>query len=72
MKYDEMLLSKYNKTTLTREELSKELSISISTLDRGLEDGSIAIRYIRLGKSSKARYSFPIKNVAYFLEYMAA
>lgn len=72
MKYDEMLLSKYNKVTLTRKELSKELSVSLSTLDKGLEDGSIPIRYLRLGNSSKARYSFPIKNVAYYLEYMAA
>ena len=71
MKYDEILFNKYQKTTLTRKELSQELSISLSTLERSLNDGSLPIRFKRIGDSSKARYVFPLKAVADYLDFTA-
>ena len=71
MKYDEMLFNKYQKTTLTRKEVSQELSISLSTLERSINDGSLPIRFKRIGNSTKAKYVFPIKSVADYLDFAA-
>jgi len=71
MKYDEMLFNKYQKTTLTRKEVSQELSISLSTLERSINDGSLPIRFKRIGNSTKAKYIFPIKSVADYLDFAA-
>lgn len=71
MKYDEMLFNKYQKTTLNRKELSVELSISLSTLERHLNDGTLPIRFKRIGTGPKSRYVFPIKEVSNYLEFAA-
>jgi hypothetical protein len=71
MKYDEMLFTKYNKTTLTRKEVSIELSISLSTLERGLTNGTLPIRFKRIGDSQKSRYVFPIKSLSDYLEFLS-
>jgi predicted DNA-binding transcriptional regulator AlpA len=71
MKYDEMLFSKYQKTTLNRKEVAAELSISLSTLERHLEDGTLPIRFKRIGKGPKSRYVFPIKALSDYLEFAA-
>jgi len=70
MKYDEMLFNKYQKTTLTRKEVAQELSISLSTLERSLNDGSLSIRFKRLGTSQKSRYVFPIKSISDYLNFI--
>lgn len=71
MKYDEMLFNKYQKTTLNRKEVSVELSISLSTLERHINDGTLPIRFKRLGNGPKSRYIFPIKEVSNYLEFAA-
>jgi len=71
MKYDEMLFMKYNKTTLTRKELSEELSISLSTLERQINNDTFPIRHKRMGNSGKAKYVFPLKEVADYLDFAA-
>lgn len=71
MKYDEMLFNKYQKSTLSRKEVAEELSISLSTLQRALDDGSLPIRFKRLGKSQKARLVVPIKSLADYLNFAA-
>lgn len=71
MKYEQMLFDKYRKTTLNRKEVSQELSISVSTLDRHLNDGSLPIRFKRLGNGPKSRYIFPIKEVSNYLEFVS-
>ncbi len=71
MRYDEMLFSKYNKTTLTKKEVANELNISISTLDRALKADELPIPFKRVGDSGKARYIFPIKSVADYLDFVA-
>lgn len=71
MKHDEMLFNKYQKTTLNRKEVAQELSISLSTLERHLNEGSLPIRHKRLGNTAKAKYIFPIKAVADYLDFAA-
>ena len=71
MKYDEMLFNKYQKTTLTRKEVSHELSISLSTLERNLNDGTLPIRYKRIGNGPKSKYIFPLKGLSDYLEFAA-
>lgn len=63
-----LIFQKYNKLTLTRTELAKELSISLSSLDNLMQNNQLPIRYKRLGESQKAKYAFPIQEVANFLE----
>jgi hypothetical protein len=69
MKYDEMLFNKYKKITLTKKEVASELNISVSTLDRCLDN--LPLRFKRIGDSQKAKYIFPLKAVADYLEYVA-
>jgi len=71
MKYDEMLFNKYKKTTLTRKEVSQELSISLSTLERNLDNGTLPIRYKRIGNGPKSKYIFPLKSVSDYLDFAA-
>jgi len=71
MKYDEMLFSKYNKITLNRKEVAQELSISLSTLERNLSENTLPIKFKRIGSGPKARYVFPLKSVADYLDYAA-
>ncbi len=71
MTHDEMLFQKYKKITLTRKEVSQELSISLSTLERSLNDGTLPIRYKRIGNGPKSKYIFPIKSVSNYLDFAA-
>ena len=71
MKYDEMLFNKYNRTTLNRKEVAQELAISLSTLERHLNEGTLPIRFKRIGNGPKAKYVFPIKAVSDYLEFAA-
>lgn len=70
--YVELLVSKYKKTTLTRIELAKELNVSVSTLERLIEKDMLEIRYKRFGKSQKAKYLFPVVEVANYLSFQAS
>lgn len=67
--YVELLNARYKKISLTRNELAKELNISVSTLEKLIEKNLLDIRYIRLGNSQKARYLFPIIEVANYLSF---
>lgn len=66
-----MLFMKYNKITLNRKEVAQELSISLSTLERNLQENSLPIKFKRIGNGPKARYIFPLKSVADYLDYAA-
>ena len=65
--YLNILKEKYNKTSITRLELAKELGISESTIDIRIRKGTGIPRYKRSSKSPKATYIFPIVEVAKFL-----
>lgn len=69
--YVDFLTKKYNKVTLTRTELAKELNLSISTLERMLDKKILHIRHKREGNSQKAKYIFPILEVANYLSFQA-
>jgi hypothetical protein len=64
------LMAKYNKLTLTREEVSRELSISVSYLDKLVANDQLPIRYHRLGNSQRAKYAFSLKDVADYLNFV--
>lgn len=67
--YVELLNERYKKISLTRNELAKELNVSVSTIEKLIEKNLLNIRYIRLGNSQKARYLFPIIEVANYLSF---
>ena len=71
MRYDEMLFKKYNSTTLNKKQVANELGISISTLDRAINNDQLPIRNKRIGDSLKARYVFPLKEIAAYLDFVA-
>ena len=59
-----ILYDKYNKLALNKEELSAELGISQSTLNRMIRDDNLPITYTRLGN----KYLFTIKSLAEYYE----
>jgi hypothetical protein len=67
--YIDMLFSKYKKTSLTRKELAEVLCIGLTTLENLLMNDQLPIRYKRMGVSQKARYAFPIVEVAHYLAF---
>lgn len=67
--YVDLLYKKYNKTQLTRKEIAEVLEISLSSLDTLIANNSLPIRFKRIGISQKARYIFPILEVANFLAF---
>ncbi len=59
-----ILYDKYNKLALNKEELSAELGISQSTLNRMIRDENLPIAYTRLGN----KYLFTIKSLSEYYE----
>ena len=67
--YINFLFKKYNKMQLTRKEVATELEISLTSLDTLIATNTLPVRYKRIGKSQKARYIFPIVDIANFLAF---
>ena len=67
--YVDLLYEKYNKTQLTRKEITEVLEISLTSLDNLIATNSLPIRFRRIGNSQKARYIFPILEIASFLAF---
>ena len=67
--YIDLLYKKYDKTQLTRKEVASVLEISLPTLDTLISTNNLPIRYKRIGNSQKARYIFPIVEIANFLAF---
>jgi len=67
--YVNLLYKKYNKTQLTRKEVAEVLEISLTSLDTYISNNTLPIRFKRIGNSQKARYIFPILEVANFLAF---
>lgn len=61
----EKIYEKYGKTTLTKKEVAKEMSISETTLNRLIYKGECPISYTQLGN----KYIFTVSSVA---EYITA
>ncbi len=62
------LASKYNKASISRAELSDELGVSLSTIDRQLSQGIGLPGFKRIGNGKRARIIFPLDAVARFIE----
>ena len=64
----EYLTSKYNKTSISRAELAKELGVSLSTIDRQISQGIGVPDFKRIGDGKRARVIFPLTAVARFVD----
>jgi predicted DNA-binding transcriptional regulator AlpA len=62
------LSEKYDRLGLTREDLAKELTCSISTIDRLLKEGVGLPSYKRIGEGKRARIIFPVSEVAKYMD----
>ena len=69
--YLNLLTKKYNKVALSRKEIAEVLNISLSSVESLLTKEQMPIRYKRVGKSQKAKYAFPIIEVANYLAFAA-
>ena len=63
----ENLIQKYNKTSITKQELAHELGVSVSTIDLHMSDKEGIPKYFRLGHSKNSKVLFNIADVAEFL-----
>ncbi len=63
----EDLKSRYNKATLTKKELAKEFTVSVSTIDLYISKGIGVPNYKKLGKAKNAKVVFNIIDVAEYL-----
>ena len=63
----EDLNSRYNKSTLTKQELSKELGVSVSSINSYIVKGTGIPEYIKIGTGKNGKVLFPIVNVVDFL-----
>ena len=70
--YTDLLFKKYNKTQLSKKEMASVLEISISTLDNLISKNDLPIKYQRIGKTQKARFVFPLLEIANFLAFQEA
>lgn len=61
------LLGKYNRSTINKEELAKELSVSVSAINNCISKGYGVPSYTKLGHQINARVVFPVVCVAEFL-----
>ncbi len=62
------LYNKYDKTTLSKKELAKELSISLRKINHHIHLNMGIPDYIKLGDKPNSKIIFPIDNVIKFLE----
>jgi len=67
--YLQELQTKYKKPQLSRKQVAEVLNISLSTLENLIIRNELPIRHHRLGTSQKAKYVFPIIEVANFLAF---
>lgn len=70
--YINLLYKKYDKTQLTRKQLADVLEISLTSLENLMSKNQLPIRHKRIGNSQKARYIFPILEVANYLAFETA
>jgi len=70
--YIDLLYKKYDKTQLTRKEVAAVLEISLTSLDTLITNNTLPIKYRRIGNSQKARYIFPILEIANYLAFQDA
>ncbi len=70
--YIEQLSNQYKKMQLSKKELCEVLGISLTSLDTLINKNQLPIRHKRIGNSQKARYIFPLLEVANYLAFESA
>ena len=63
----EDLNNRYNKSTLTKKELSNELGMSVSSINTYICKGEGIPQYIKIGNSKNGKVLFPVVNVVDYL-----
>ena len=63
----ESLSNKYNKSTLNKVELGKELGISVSTINQNILKGKNLPSYIKNGDAKNSKVTFNILDVAKYI-----
>ena len=63
----QVLSARYNKATLTKEELAIELGVSLSTIDKALAKGNILPQHIKIGEKKNSSIRFSIVAVANYI-----
>jgi len=61
------LSSRYKKSTLTKQELSNELGISVSSINNYIVKGCGIPSYVKVGNGKNGKVIFPIINVVDYL-----
>lgn len=61
------LQNRYQKSSLNKKELAKELSVSVSSVNNSIVKGAGIPEYKKLGDAKNARVVFPIVCVAEYL-----
>lgn len=61
------LQSRYKKSTLTKKELSNELSMSLSSINQYISKGIGLPNYLKLGSGVNSRVVFPVVNIVEYL-----
>ena len=59
--------NRYNKSTLTKNELANELGVSVSSINKYISEGSGIPEYIKLGTGRNGKVLFPVVNVVDYL-----
>lgn len=63
----EVLTKKYNKATLTKNEVAEELGLSLRTIDSMLKTELILPKPLKIGDSKNAPVRFNIVDIAEFI-----
>ena len=61
------LSDRYNKSTLTKQELANELGMSVSSINTYICKGEGIPEYIKVGNAKNGKVLFPVVNVVDYL-----
>ena len=61
------LMNRYNKSVLSKEELSREIGISVKTINNYITKGYGIPQYKKIGNTRNSRVLFPIIYVSEYL-----
>lgn len=61
------LKQRYNKSTLTKKELSNELGVSVSSINSYIVKGTGIPEYIKVGTGKNGKVLFPVVNIVDYL-----
>ena len=61
------LSQRYNKSVLTKKELSNELGVSVSSINSYIAKGIGIPEYIKVGNGKNGKVLFPVVNVVDYL-----